>query len=286
MMNSLVICKNMVKRNRTRNVVIASIIVVLILAVSIFIFSQQIGQSVLGISQDVDVLGDGDRLLILTSVGNEKDNIIVELSKSQLNDKLEGDGWSVESGTRISLDLIGFRETFPLVKNEGEIFFEVESKDTGNTFLASLGKDSLIDECRGDRGLPETFDAYLIRGGFFSIPNLACIFPNEIGVRSQVSGSASLGFDIQVGAGGSTDIITENNKVARLAGGDIEVSFEGSINAPNEIKQVPFDILWKDGSFRHLISSASQSFVGSDKARNSVVSCTSNLNKDEHSGLE
>lgn len=275
----------MVKK-RTRNIILGVSISIFIAIALIFIFTQDIGQSVLGISQDVNVLGDGDKLIILTSVGNEKDNIIVELTKSQLNDKLEGDGWSVENGARISLDLIKFSEIFPLVKNENEIFFEAKTKDTGNTFLILQSKGTLIKECKTDRGLPETVDAYLIEGGFFRINNLACIFPNEVGVRSQVSGAAILDFNIEVGVGGDTDSITPNNKVARLLGGDVEVSFEGSINAPNEIKQVPFDILWRDGSFRHLISTASQSFIGVSSTRNSIVSCTSNFGNLDSRGHE
>src|SRR3990167_2357810 len=103
-------------------------------------------QGIIGLS-DIKSLGiQNGNLLISTSVGNEKDNLIVQLDRDELNSKLEGEGWQVDKGVRIGLDLISSQEVYLLQNNVNEHINQINYIDTGNFLSASLSKSTFVNE--------------------------------------------------------------------------------------------------------------------------------------------
>jgi len=266
----------MLKGEVTRNKLI---LIFTIFGVGIFfIFYAQVQQTVFS-ADTINLIGEGDRVVITTSVGNAKDDIVVDLTQHILNQKLEALGWKVNKDVRISLDLVKFQEIYPLVKQENEVFKTIASKNTGNTF--KIGKDVIIPECQIDRGLPTTIDAARDTVGIFAIPDLYCYYTVASANRAQVSGTGIDDYVIRITADGDTKDLTPNNKVAYLKNNQIEVSFEGSITAPQQIKQIPYDVLYSNSKFQHLISTASSIYTSPNYAKDTMQSCTKYLRDSE-----
>ena len=254
------------------NIIVAVIIIAVIFVGLYFAFGVQ--QTAFSFDR-INVLGEGDKLIITTSVGNEKDNIIVELDKDELNSAIKGEGWEVSRGTRIEIDLISSEEVFPLNKNENEIFYQIGVENVGKYF-GLVSTEYLIRKCQ-DRDVENTFEATLKSGGFLQLPSIYCFYAVPTFTRGQISGTGIFEYDIKISAAGDTEILTEKNQVVSLADGDIKVEFEGSINAPIQVKDVPYDVVWANGRFIHLVSQASISYLGRSATENVMLSCSKNL---------
>jgi len=259
-------------------------ILILLVGVGI-IFSAGFMQTIFAIS-DITILGDGDKLLIIQTLGSGTENMVVELPKDTLNQKLTGEGWEVDKGIRIELDLLKFEEQYPLNKNQNEIFYKIRDDNTGKirfglalyAFITNnyeKNKEILLDECKINKGLTNTIDVTLIEGGLFTRDSLICYVAEEYAVNGQISGAGIDVFEIEIKPSGmSSQIMTRDNQVVRFDD-DIEISFEGTIKASTSVKQVPYNILWKDGKFQHLISSSkSSNFIGVDKSRTYMSGCS------------
>jgi len=236
-------------------------------------------QSILGVS-NIDTLGvENGNLLITTSVGNEKDNLIVDLSQSSLNSKLVGDGWSVDKGVRISLDLIDSKEVYTLVNNGGDsnTFYSLKEVDMGNRPGSfDVSENQYRDWCRqgvnGNVARPSTLFATGYKTSLFDIPNVKCFYTEPIATRGQIDGSGRFEYHIEVDANGQKDYISQNHQVASINNGKIIVSFEGGITAPQFIVSVPYDVIFVNGKFNYLIQQ-NTGFTGQNNVQSKFTTC-------------
>lgn len=263
------------KKKGQTGIVLGILGLIVLGVVGFFIFGN-VQQTVFGVS-NVEVLGEGDRVLITTSVGSGVENVVVELTQSQLNSELQGDGWSVDRGVLIELDLIDFNKIYNLNLNSDQNFRTIDFQNTGNTFLS--GKQDMIEECRTDRGLPQTIDA-TTNGVLIGFRDLYCFVPRIFGTNGDFSGTSINDFSVQVTSGTDTELITRTTPTANLNNGDVQVSFEGLLQAPQDIEEVPFNVFWKDGQFRFLIGEQSETFTIESDPETRMRSCTSGISVD------
>lgn len=225
----------------------------------------RVTQNVLGVSSfDADIIGFGDKVVITVTPNSE--NVILQLSEDQLNSKIEGEGFQVNEGIRLSLKTEEFKRVYPLLREQDEQYLKLKVTDSGNyidwkNFLVyqiyysftSPEREKLNMECR-KRGYSETVVGYM-RPEAFAIDNLMCIERSEIvGSRAKTSGSAYDEFKIEANANGETETITRNNQNPTLKNGAIEIEFIGQLESPEKVQGLPFDVLWDDGEFKNLIT--------------------------------
>lgn len=234
------------------------IILALVFGVS-FIYLSPVLNTTFAVSS-VTLLGEGDIVRILATPGSE--NSIVSLDANELNGKLSGLGWSVDRGVRIEMETEYVEKSFDL-RNDGTPFYYLRKIDTGNeasTFL-TVGSSSLqeyLTKCRERLPGKTIVYAYQTEVGFGRIPNVNCIYKEQIGTKGSPAGGSITDYSILIQAGGDSQTITRTNTQARLLNGNIVANLEGSINAPQSINSVPFDVYYSnDGQARYLINSGS-----------------------------
>lgn len=255
------------------------VFLLLIFVGALFIILPSLGffkQEILAVTTDVSVLGEGNRIRIAATPGSE--NTIVELSKDELNSKIEGQGWTVDKGVKIELQTLSFEERYTLVRQENEIFKAYDDFDKGNLFGDAFlfSRDSLIRNCRTKNSLPDTIDAYRdgASEGAFSIPNLHCVVGRTQGVGNvaHIDGQGSDEFVLKVTVSGEEPKqITRTDRDVSFAGGKINIHFVTSLSAAEYIKDIPFDILWQDSQFKHLITK--NALARQNEEKNNYQSC-------------
>lgn len=258
-----------VKGGRSQKTAVFAL-VLLAVGAGFIISSGFVQQTVFSVS-DITYIEGQQIVRIVASPGEE--NAIVSLTADDINQRLEGKGWSVDKGVRIELTSEEYTKRFSLVKDENAQLYILGRTDIGNA--KSSKKADIIQQCKTT--YPTTVDAYLFDEGGLSIANAVCIYKMPNGNLGYISNTISDDVKIRVTAAGDSQVIQSGTQFVTLADGNIRVKFEGSLQPLDRIEGTgQLRVWWQNGKFQYLV--APDSLSKQSEVLSEYYSRTSGLN--------
>lgn len=274
---------------KTNSNKIKAITVVVLLAVSfIFIFGAGVLQTTLSVSENIKVDGSGGYVIITTTPGT--DSKLVSLTVEELNEQLKTQGYEASKGVEIKAQLTDYKQTYTLVKDTNTPFYTIKEVDTGNYVLTyfsgqeSSVRSKLITECT-NRGKVGVVTAYMKPDtAAFSVDNLICIEKTIEGFYGYAPGAAFNKWTVNVNALNLNKQLTRDVKSISFGDNDIVVSYEGSLEATDVLKNVNLGVFWNNGAFGPLIpttapNTQTTAFANYDKCLQGITAISNNYNK-------
>lgn len=246
-------------------------LILLISGIGLFVFGTQQAAFVLS---DTNVLGDGDKVSITASAGNGVDNIILDIPASQINSEIQGEGWVVKSGIRMTLDLVDYKQQYALELRPQENFRKIESVNVGNAGF-DVSESSLISKCVS-KGYSTTIDAVAV-GRFAGFQDLYCFYTKVFGTNGNINSVSNKLFIVNLNAGGTSDTLTETKQTASLANGNIFVSFKALLQGKSSLERPNYNVFFQNNIPKFLISVGSVTYTDINHPKTTMNICSNSF---------
>lgn len=273
------------KQRRNRLVgVIAGIILLLVFLNSQGIIDLKLQSFSTFSSSSIDIDGQ-QNILVFGRVGLGSDELVMQFTQEDLNRELAGEGYAVDRGATLRIDLESSEETWTLQRNGNEKFWQLGLQDTGDYFGFFNTRSALISECEDRLRVP-------IATGFLKdefIDNLWCVKIDEFGTNGNARGGQRDDYAIRFSSEGDSKVMTPNNQRITLLNGNIEATFEGGVSGGSSLEQIPYNIYYdRNNNPNRLISTASSVWAGSNaetsKSASDVRTLVNNIQTLDYEG--
>lgn len=236
--------------------------IILILLIGNFKFPFVVaGTNYLSISK-VEVIDSGQRMMILAT-GGSAEKLLVRFSDSQLNQKLASEGYSVEKGINVDININKWQYTYPITLTSNT-FKTIGAQNLKPYIGSELSCD--LSDC-GSSEVPK-LGTYIFAYASEMSPYplkyyCTCIYYYPSDKIGQFLGDLKqLDYNIDFKIGSETKSMNNNNKVVSLANGDFRAEYVGNLGTEFQRSKPGYDVLYKNGAYQNLIPSSGYDYPG------------------------
>lgn len=235
------------KKGQTGLWIIGSIVFIAVLLLAFGVPQEVIGGFQTLSIDNVQVEGDGDRIIVTGVAGTGADNLNIDFSEDDLNSELRAQGFRATDSVSGQIRLESQEVRFPIRDpRTNEQFIALDERDFGGTFG--------IGECPSVSGYEEVGE---ISTSTFDTNK--CIYRSVQGLNSEFIDERTTSSEVSVELEGFSDTInpSEGENTVRL--GDNQITWSGSLSNFREINAPSYNVLFQDGSPEHLITDGAYS---------------------------